>query len=233
MRKDRGKATELRRKGKSYRQIREELRIPLSTLSDWFRDIEWSKALAKELAQATQAIHTERIIQLDRIRGEHLERVYKEAREEAEREFENMKYNPLFIAGMMLYWGEGTKAPRTSVKLSNTDAEMVRLFVLFLTQACRIPIGKIKAHLLIYPDLEERTCRGYWSKKAGIPWENFTKSVQIMGRHQTRRLNWGICIVDVSSTYFKQKVLVWLGLLPQALMDREYYEKIRPVAGIV
>jgi hypothetical protein len=226
MRKDKELAVEFRRQGRSYRQIRAELKIPLSTLSDWFRDIDWSKAIAKELAQAAQVSHTERIVRLDRIRGQHLERVYKEAREEAADELESLKYNPLFIAGMMLYWGEGTKSPKIGLKLSNTDPDMMRLYVSFLTEVCRIPVSKIKAQVLVYPDLEERTCRGYWSKKTGIPWINFTKSTLARGRQQTRRLNWGVCIVSVSSTYMKQKMLVWLDLLPHLLMDKAYYENI-------
>lgn len=233
MRKGKEKATELRRQGKSYRQIKAELKIPLSTLSEWFRNVDWSKKLADELAVARRAEHVARLTELNRVRGLHLEKAYREAREEATREFESLKYNPLFIAGIMLYWGEGTKGPKLGVKLSNTDPVLVRLYVHFLMHACRIPISKIKAQVLVYPGLEERTCRGYWAKQSGIPWENFTKSSIIVGRHPVKRLNWGVCIVVVSNTYFKQKMLVWLDLLPKALMDRVYYENIGQSAGVV
>lgn len=43
MRQDKETAKNLRKLGKSYREIEEELGIPRSTLSDWFGSEEWSK----------------------------------------------------------------------------------------------------------------------------------------------------------------------------------------------
>lgn len=163
------------------------------------------------------------MVALNTIRGSRLAKAYQEAREEARKELKELRYNPLFIAGLMLYWGEGSKSPKDGVKLTNTDPEMMRLYVFFLTQACRIPVERIRANILLYPDLEERICRSYWAKSSGLPPENFTKSVTIQGRHKTRRLNWGVCTVTVSSFYFKQKMLEWMKLLPKELMNREYY----------
>jgi hypothetical protein len=227
MRKDKQNATELRKQGKSYRQIRDEMRIPLSTLSEWFRDETWSKDIAAKLALEGQKKSTVRIVELDRVRGENLKRLYAEAREEAKQELGKLKYNPLFIAGMMLYWGEGSRSGFQGAKLSNSDPAMIKLYVSFLREACGIPMERIKAHLILYPDHEEKGTRAYWARMSGIPWENFTKSVVIQGRHKFRRLTWGVCLVSVSSSYFREKVLEWLRLLPQELMNREYYENIR------
>jgi hypothetical protein len=227
MRKDKELAVSLRREGKSYREIREALKIPLSTLSEWFRDEAWSAEIAKRLSVEAQKQSTIRIIELDRIRGQHLDRVYAEAREEAKQELQKLKYNPLFIAGVMLYWGEGSKGSFSGLKFVNSDPLMIEFFVRFLREACGIPIGKITANVLIYPDHEEKTTRAFWAKSSGIPWENFTKSVLIKGRHPVRRLSWGVCNVNVLSTYFREKMLVWLELLPRELMKREYYENIR------
>ncbi len=233
MRKDKEIAIELRRSGKSYKQIRAELKIPLGTLSDWFREIDWSKELTKRLSQDQIKTSTKRILELNKVRGRNLERVYEEARKEAREEFEQLKYHPLFIAGLMLYWGEGVKRRKYGTKLANTDPELIRLFVHFLQKVCGVPREKIKAQVLVYPDLEEKTCRAYWTKWSGIPWENFIKSTVIQGRHPTKRLNWGVCTVMVSSTYFKAKLLEWLRLLPGELIRRDYYENIRSEAGIV
>ncbi len=233
MREDKEIATQLRKNGKSYREIRAQLKIPLATLSDWFSEIKWSKDIAKKLAETAQSQSIIRIVELNKIRGATLARVYKEARKEAAKELNELKYNPLFIAGLMLYWGEGTKNPKDGVKLTNTDPHMIRLYVFFLRRVCRIPLNKIKAHILIYPDLQENICRSYWSKMSGLPIGNFTKSVVIQGRHQKRRLNWGVCTITVSSFYFKEKMLEWLRLLPKELMDQTYYENIVRTADMV
>jgi hypothetical protein len=160
------------------------------------------------------------------VRGEQLSRLYEEARVEARREFELRKYDPLFIAGVMLYWGEGTKSPKQGVKFTNSDPEMVSFYVQFLRRSCQIPIRLIRAYVLIYPDIEPKTAQAYWVKKIGLPWENFTKSVHIKGRHATRRLGWGVCTVSVSSTYFKQKMLEWIDLVPGELLGKAYYENM-------
>ncbi|OGG92996.1 hypothetical protein A2609_02060 [Candidatus Kaiserbacteria bacterium RIFOXYD1_FULL_47_14] len=226
MRKDKGIAFNLRRSGKSYTEIRDTLKIPVSTLSDWFSKVDWSKQLKGKLASKMQEQHTIRIVELNKIRGQHLEKAYEEAREEARKEFDAMKYNPLFIAGLMLYWGEGDKLTKHLTKIANTDPNLIRLYVFFLKKVCRIPEGKIKAQILVYPDLNEENCRRYWSRESGVDLKYFTKSSTIQGRHKTRRIAYGVCMVCISSTYFKVKVLEWLKLLSRELMNEAYYAKI-------
>lgn len=217
----------MRRSGKSYNEIRSALKIPKATLSDWFSKIDWSNDMAKKLAAAVQKQHTIRLIELGKIRGIHLKRIYEEARNEAKTDFVELKYNPLFIAGLMLYWGEGDKSKiRNGVRLANTDPLLIKLYVFFLLHACRIPIGRIKAHILVYPDLDEEKCIQYWAETSGLPVSNFTRCTKIVGRHKTRRLSWGVCLIAVSSTYFKEKILEWLKMFSRELMNKEYYESM-------
>ena len=226
MRKDKGVAFEMRKTGKSYAEIRNSLKIPKATLSGWFSEIGWSKEVAKKLAAKVQIQHTVRLVALDKIRGQHLAHAYEEARSEAREDLEILKYNPLFIAGLMLYWGEGDKATKAQVRLANTDPELIKLFVFFLMKICNIPTEKVGVHILTYPDIDDKSNRRYWSEISGIAPEKFLKSVLIQGRHKTRRLGHGVCSVYVSSTYFKVKMLEWLKLLPEELMNLRYYENM-------
>jgi len=226
MRADKEAANKMRRDGKSYTEILAALKIPKATLSNWFGHVNWSRDIRKKLTAAAGIVSTERIRELDRVRGKHLERVYGEARGEARKEFEGLKYNPLFIAGLMLYWGEGDKVTKQSTRLINADPEMIRLFVLFLREVCRIPKEKIRAQAIIYPDLDPDGCIAHWSRAAGIPRNSFTKCSVIIGRHKTKRLSHGTCTIYVSSTYFKVKMLEWLSRLPKELMSTGYYANI-------
>ncbi len=222
----------MRRDGKSYAEILEALKIPKATLSDWFGHANWSREIRKKLTVAAGVVSTDRIRELDRVRGKHLKRVYEEARHEARKEFTELKYNPLFIAGLMLYWGEGDKITKQSTRLINTDPEMVRLFVLFLQKVCRIPKEKIRAQAIIYPDLDPKSCIMRWSKAAGISRNSFTKCSVIVGRHKTKKVSHGTCTICVSSTYFKVKILEWLSMLPKELMSRRYYANMATEAGV-
>lgn len=233
MRKDKEQATEMRRSGKSYKEIRTALRIPVSTLSDWFSEVEWSKQIKYGLTAKATALGTANLFELSKIRGVHLTRIYSEARVEARKEMDVLKYNPLFLAGMMLYWGEGDKATKCNVRLANTDPMMLRLFYTFLQQICGAPPTKIAAHVLVYPDLDELEVRKYWSENIGMPIDRFTKSTLIQGRHPTKRLGYGVCTVVISSTYLKVKILEWMSLLPPELISKEYYENIGSKAGLV
>lgn len=226
MRKDKEIAIQLRSAGRSYNEIVAALKIPKSTLSEWFSRENWSVEIRKKLTDAAQLVSVVRMKELDRIRGTHLARIYEEARVEAREEFEQLKYNPLFIAGVMLYWGEGDKVTKHQVRLTNSDAEMSRLFVHFIKKICQVPSAKIRANVLIYPDLDPVACIDHWSEKTTLDKRSFTKCVTIQGRHKTKRLSHGVCIVIVSSTYLKVKVLEWLKLLPGELMSKGYYVNI-------
>lgn len=220
----------MRRDGLSYRQIRAKLKIPTSTLSGWFKDMDWSKTLKDRLAKASSESGTVRLNELNKIRGERLRRAYQAAAEEAREEFEILKYNPAFIAGIMLYWGEGDKLSGQNVKLTNTDPEMIKLFVFFLTQVLGVPKSRVRGHILLYPDLDDWLSRAYWVKASGLSREHFTKSTVIQGKHKTRRLSFGICMITVSSAYLKVKILEWLKLMPLELMNKGYYENMVPSA---
>lgn len=226
MRKDKDKILKFRRSGKSYNDIRRELAISKSTLSEWLRPYKWSRDITNHLAGKFKRKNAIRLIRLNKVRGKRLARLYREARKEARMEFENLKYHPLFIAGVVAYWGEGDKISGHGVRIANTDPEMIKLFVNFLRHVCQIPKDRIKAWILIYPDLNGEECKKFWIRNSGLSLDNFTKCITIKGRHKTNRLHYGVCNVGISSKYFKNKILVWLKLLPLNLLSKNYY--LRP-----
>jgi len=81
----------------------------------------------------------------------------------------------LKISGVMLYWGEGTKEGNT-VAFSNSNPEMIALFLKFLRKICNISGKRIRALLHFYEDQNEILLRKWWSKKLKIPKNQFSKS---------------------------------------------------------
>ncbi|MBL7045468.1 MAG: hypothetical protein ISR99_00305 [Parcubacteria group bacterium] len=223
MRDDKNSAEKMRSNGSSYKEISRKLRIPISTLSTWFSDESWSKQVKNRLTLQANKENRVKMRGLNKIRGIALEEAYKTASLEAEAEFEELKYHPLFVSGIMLYWGEGDKVTKYAVRLVNTDYKLVKVYVTFLKEVCKIPATKIKSSLLLYPDLENDVCLAFWSSNIDVARENFTKSTVIEGRHKSRRVTYGICTVTVSSTYFKVKMLRWMELMPAELLRKGYY----------
>ncbi|MBI2057572.1 MAG: hypothetical protein HYT63_01130 [Candidatus Yanofskybacteria bacterium] len=213
MRKDKEKAELLRRTGKSYKQINRELSIPTATLSDWFRDKSWSIEIRDRLATAASFSSPEKLRLMVAATKKKFALLHEEYRREAIEEFEEKKKDHLFIAGLMLYWGEGDKNVKNSdVKLSNSDSGMIRVFYVFLTNSMLVPAEKITLSLLLYPDLVDSVQKKSWSMTTGIPLAQFRKSVFIKGRHPTRRLSHGVGMIRVGGRKYKEKLLKWIEL---------------------
>jgi glycosyltransferase involved in cell wall biosynthesis len=220
MRNDKEQATILRKEGWSYRRLIKKLGIPRATLSDWFGHKKWSQDIKNSLNQKNLGASRARIIRLDKIRGENLKQIYKQAREEALEDFEKLKHHPLFVAGVMIYWGEGDKASKHGFRVTNSDPLLVKIFLEFLRKICLNDEKRIRAWVLIYPDLNASSCENYWSKQLGLSRKNFTKSIMIQGRHKTKKVVHGICTLSYSSRFLKEKMLVWMSLLAEDFLEK-------------
>ncbi|MEK7462185.1 MAG: helix-turn-helix domain-containing protein [Patescibacteria group bacterium] len=217
MRTDKELAFELRRSGKSYKEIAKELGMSKSTLTVWFKGHVFSEEIRKSLTINASTESTARLQNLNKIRGDSLDALYHRAMIEATLELEMNKNNPLFIAAISAYWGEGDKRSRNNVRLINTDPLMLRLFIKFLVRFCSVTRENIKAAIFIYPDLDEETCRQYWEKEIGI--SSFHKTMVLPSRHKTKKLQYGTCSVIVSNTYLKKKMLLWIDQLPKIVLN--------------
>ncbi|MEI6499053.1 MAG: hypothetical protein WCO23_03755 [bacterium] len=81
----------------------------------------------------------------------------------------------LRIAGVMLYWGEGTK-DGNSVVFSNSDPDMVSYFLRFLREICGVSDQRLRLLLHIYDDQNEAELKKYWSDCTKIPISQFSKT---------------------------------------------------------
>jgi len=216
MRNDKHLAIKLRKQGASYNKISEELGIPKSTMVYWFRDEKWSKEIKETLNRRNNFIAKQRLGAYIKIRRERLDAFYEQCRKDALEEFPNLKNNPLFIAGLMLYWGEGdSNIQNCSIRLANSDSKMTALFFKFLKEIARIPEEKIKINLILYPDLDDDKCKEFWSQKTGVKISQFIRSTYIKGKHPTKRLTNGIAIIYFTNRGFKEKLFAWIKLFQQ------------------
>lgn len=218
MRTDKDEAFKLRKQGKSYKEISTELGMSKSTLTAWFKDVDFSEAMRSHLNQKAKRTNTARLKVLNKARGEYLSALYEQARCEAQQELEESKNDALFISAVVSYWGEGDKLSRNYVRITNTDPQMLQIFYSFLVTICKVPKEKINGALFIYKDLDEKECKDFWSEKIGI--QRFHKTMILPSRHKERRLPHGICTLVVSNTYLKQKMLLWIDQLPKMVLNR-------------
>lgn len=211
-------AIALRKKKKSYREIAKSIHVSKSTVSYWLHDIDWSRDIQEQLTERTRLLSQKRLIHLNELKRVKWQKVYLQAENEATREFEKFKQNPLFVAGICLYWGEGDRNfVNGKVRLSNVNERLLSIFRVFLEEICKVNKEKINAYILLYPDLDKETCLNYWSKSIGIEKENFFKISVIEGRHKKNRLAHGVCSINVSNKYLKKKILIWIDLFSKQI----------------
>ena len=212
MRPDKEKAFELRRAGNSYKGIEKLLGVSRSTLSEWFRNEEWSKNVKTLNTDKHILISTSRLLKMNEARKIMLEKKYRAVEEEAIHEFEINKNDPLFMAGLMLYAGEGDKITRNLTRLSNVEFYLHLVFIRFSEKFLKVDRKNIKVWLLLYPDHEIEKCIDIWSEKLKISKANFNKSQIIQGKEKFKKLQYGVGNSIISSTSLKKKVLKWLEL---------------------
>lgn len=213
----REKAEKMRRDGKSYSEISSKLKIGKSTLNGWFAKHEWSKAVTKKLSEQALKKNWERFRSY--LESKKIERKikYENIRLEACESFKKYRADPLFLLGLSIYWGEGDKVTPSIVRVSNVDAEMIKVFSLFLQKYSELPSERLRAGLVIYRDNDETMCKKFWSESIPLPYTQFFKTQVIQGRHKTRRLHNGICSLSVSNRVFKEKLLTWIKQIPKVV----------------
>lgn len=214
MRKDREQANILRKSGMSYSEIVARMAVPKSTLSDWFKDQKWSNDIAMESMSKARNSAAIRIVVLNTIRGARLKKIYEQARQDALVDYDELKYHPLFISGIMAYWAHGDKTSKHHVLMSSSDPQMIKIFRTFLENICGVK--NLKARLLLKNGLDEQACKAYWVEKCGLKYEDFGKCTHIRsvfsGKKPKVRVNYGVCKIGVSSAYLKHKILKWIEL---------------------
>lgn len=213
-------AIKLRKQGLSYKKISKELNLPLSTLASWFKHELWSQDIKAHLSAQVSWSNPKSLEMLTKANRERWKNKHEEYRLAATKEFQKYKDNPLFLAGIMLYWGEGEKQPKSSVvKLNSNDPEMIKIFNLFLTKTIHISPDKISAWLLLYPDLVDSVQKNFWSKATGLLPEQFKKSSFIKSKSSAKRLSYGVCTVTVRSRALKERILTWISLYQNHLQS--------------
>jgi len=92
----------------------------------------------------------------------------------------NREEEKLKIAGIMLYWAEGYKNLRERdrggvVDLSNSEPEIIKIFLKFLRKICGVDENRLRVFLYCYANQNVDSLKKYWHKITGIPLKQFSK----------------------------------------------------------
>lgn len=169
------KAIQLRKRGYSIRTIEKQLKVPRSTLSGWFRNIEltkkqkeklfsdWQNALVKARERAVVWHNTQKRERL------------AEAAQQARKILKNINMrdrNVIELALAMLYLGEGFK--KTDVTgMGNTNPLILKTFVTLIKKCYGAKNDQLQCQLHLRADQNEKEIRNYWSSELNLPLQCF------------------------------------------------------------
>ena len=210
--KDKQRAIQLRLKGRSYTQIKDELGISKSTLSGWLKDMPLSSEQFKKLSVVERRVESYK--ETCRVRKENiLKKIYNEEK----KNILPLSKRDLFIAGLFLYWGEGGKTQESTLALSNTNPGTIRFFMYWVRNCCEVPEGKIRIKLHLYKDMNFDKEAIFWEKQTGIPKMRFMKTyVKDSNKSSITYKNGfghGTCNIYIGNAILTKKVLMGLKVL--------------------
>ena len=82
-----------------------------------------------------------------------------------------------------LYLTEGNIKNKNSIRFSNSNPALVKIFVKFLKVICGVENDRIKMSLIVYPDVSSREIKNYWAKFLDLPVSQFTKTTVLEHRN--------------------------------------------------
>ena len=200
----------LRSKGYSIIEISNQIKRPKTTVFRYIQNVQILPEFLKNWAGKRGGSKKRKILKETKS--------FQEAKELI-RELSNKEKLILLSA---LYWGEGSKK---DFGLSNTDPNLIRVFINCLKDVFEIDETKLRVSIRIYQDLDKNKCLDFWSKVTDIKKENFV-NVNILAGKKKGKLKYGMCRVRVTKggDFLKKivgvnKVITDL-IVPIAQLDR-------------
>lgn len=178
-------------------------------MSLWLRDIRLTPKQEEKLYVESRQKNAYRLAKHNQQkRIERTERTLAEAKKETPL----LMNNPLFLAGLMLYWAEGDKSEdREVVKFSNSDPAMITLMMQWFRNICNIPENKFRIAIHIHALHCRKNIERYWSQITKINLGQFHKTqVKPTSLRQRRnKLYDGTCSIRIGNKDLFRKIKGW------------------------
>lgn len=202
----------MRKEGYSYSYISSLTGVSKSTLSDWLHDLEYkpNKYTKETIGKArTAGVLAQRLKKQKSI---------SKAKELAINDIKKLSKRDLFMLGIGLYIGEGSKTAN-SVRLSNSDPRIIKTAIAWFVKVCDLQKTNFSIRMHLYPDSSEKESFEYWSKITGLPKSAFLPTcIDVRGgkkRINDGKLPYGTVHLSVKGkgVGFFRRIMAWIDLV--------------------
>ncbi|MFJ8598319.1 hypothetical protein ACIREM_06225 [Streptomyces shenzhenensis] len=210
----RERARELRLQGWTYDQIEAELGCSRSSVSLWVRDL--PKPEPKYTPEEQRALMQEGLARRRAAEREKRE----ETKVAALREVRELTDRELFMAGVALYWAEGSKSKpydrRERAVFVNSDPGVIQTYLAWL-DLLGVDRERLSFRLLIHESADVEGAQRYWAGIADVDASVFAKPTLKRHNPKTVRKNTGdeyhgcLVVVVARSAHLYNRIEGWWG----------------------
>jgi hypothetical protein len=174
--------------GYSYSQIQEQVPVSKGLLSGWFKYIKLSEDQEKELIHKLGERSKKGVARAAQSNIAKRKGRETAAKKEAEILYEKYKEDKLFIAGLCLYWAEGSKRV-SSFGFVNSDSKMIIFMIFWIQRYLGIDTTRIFLRISTHADFIDEKYEDFWSLETGLPLSQFKKTTYKPNRHGAYKKN--------------------------------------------
>ena len=193
----------------SIKEIARLVGVAPSSVSLWVRDVPLTADQLASLRQRNPAYNRQlRGATRNAERGRARRLAYQEEGRVMARDA-----HTLHVAGVMLYWAEGDKGSRNAARISNSDPEVLKLFMRFLRECLDVPDEQLSVTCHLFADHLDRQweIEQFWLDVLRLPRARLCKSfVNVYSKYSQKKrqnkLPYGTTRVTVHSTRIVQSI---------------------------
>ncbi|WP_306323607.1 MULTISPECIES: hypothetical protein [unclassified Streptomyces] len=216
----RERARELRRQGWTYNQIQAELGCSKSSVSLWVRDL--PRPEPKCTPEEQQARMN---AGLAKLRADQ-DRERQATKRTAAADIGDLSERELLIAGVTLYWAEGSKDKpyrRTEViQFINSDPNVIKLFMRWL-ELMGVTRDRLTLRVSIHKSADVKAAESFWADIVDVEVDAFSKATLKKHNPRTVRKNTGndyrgclMIYVRQSADLYRRMEGAWYGIVGAA-----------------
>ena len=124
---------------------------------------------------------------------------------------ETVEEKELLALAIGLFMGEGTRKSTSSVKLANSNPNIHKVFIRFLTEICGVDRSSLQAGLNIFDDCDVDEAVRWWSNELNISTDKFFRPIvrESRGGNYKNKSVYGTLTITIGNTKLKQIVDNW------------------------
>lgn len=220
-------ARQLRGEGLSYAEILEQVPISQSTISLWCRDVLLVPSQHKRLKQLSLEGASRARTRWAEIRRTRKVELLAALEYQATRDIGTLSPRDRFIAGVMLYAGEGDRT-QERVGISNADPRMLRFALDWLCEFLGADRSQCTVHLYLHQGKSESRARQYWMRALQTRKHQFRKSYRPMPRvsHKGNVHEFGICAIRLHDRMMHRTMTAWIN----AILNHQNHSRVAQLA---